>query len=133
MASCFADHRDPGKVEHPVRDQVAQRIYGIALGYEDLNDHDALRGDSLLALLVGKADPTGGDRPRDRDRGFPLAGSSTLNRPELGRPGQAARDRYRRVAADAEALDDVLVEVFLEWFAEAPEELWLDLDATGTR
>lgn len=60
VAGCFADHRAPGRVEHPVRDLVAQRIYGIALGYEDLNDHDALRGDSLLALLVGKADPTGG-------------------------------------------------------------------------
>ena len=86
IARCFADHRDPRKVEHSATELVAQRVYGIALGYEDLNDHDALRGDSLLALLVGKADPTGEKRPRERDRGCPMAGSSTLNRLELGGP-----------------------------------------------
>ena len=130
VARCFADHRDPRKVEHAVSELVAQRVYGIALGHEDLNDHDALRGDSLLALLAGKADLTGEHRARERDRGHPLAGSSTLNRLELGRPEKAAGDRYRRIVADADALDDVLLDVFLESFAEAPEELWLDLDAT---
>ena len=130
IARCFADYRDPRKVEHAVSELVAQRVYGIALGHEDLNDHDALRGDSLLALLVGKADPTGEKRARERDRGYPLAGSSTLNRLELGGPEEAAGDRYRRIAADAEALDDVLLDIFLESRAEAPEEVWLDLDAT---
>ena len=130
IAGCFADYRDPRKVEHTATELVAQRVYGIALGYEDLNDHDALRGDSLLALLVGKADPTGEKRPRERDRGYPLAGSSTLNRLELGGPEDAAGDRYRRIAADTGALDGVLLDVFLESRAEAPEELWLDLDAT---
>ena len=130
IARCFADHRDPRKVEHTVSELVAQRVYGLALGYEDLNDHDALRGDSLLALLVGKADPTGEKRPRERDRGYPLAGSSTLNRLELGGPEDAAGDRYRRIAADTGALDGVLLDIFLESRAEAPEELWLDLDAT---
>ena len=130
IARCFADYRDPRKVEHAVSELVAQRVYGLALGYEDLNDHDALRGDSLLALLVGKADPTGEKRPRERDRGCPLAGSSTLNRLELGEPKDAAGDRYCRIAADAGALDDVLLDMFLEAHAEAPEEIWLDLDAT---
>ena len=105
---------------------------GIALGYEALHDHDALRGGSLLALWAGKADPTGARRPRERDRGYALAGSSTLNRLELSRPEAAARDRYRRMAADADAdaMDRVLVDLFLDAHTEAPEELWLDLDAT---
>src|SRR5262249_61895578 len=74
LAACFTDHRDPDAVEHTVGQLVAQRVYGLALGYEDLNDHDALRLDPLLATLVGKADPTGADRPRQRDRGTALAG-----------------------------------------------------------
>jgi len=78
FAACFVDHRDPDLVEHTVQELVAQRIYGLALGYEDLNDHDQLRRDPLLATLVGKADPTGQDRTRPRDRGKPLAGKSTL-------------------------------------------------------
>jgi hypothetical protein len=83
FAGCFRDHRDPELVEHTVQELVAQRIYGLALGYEDLNDHDQLRRDPLLATLVGKVDPTGQDRTRERDRGKPLAGKSTLNRLEL--------------------------------------------------
>ncbi len=130
IAGCFTDHRHPGKVEHSVSELVAQRVHGIALGYEDLNDHDALRADSLLALLVGKTDPSGAGRARKRDRGCPLAGSSTLNRLELGRPEDVAVDRYHRIAANADALDRVLVDIFLESHVEAPEELWLDLDAT---
>ena len=130
IARCFTDHRDPAKTEHSVRELVAQRVYGIALGYEDLNDHDGLRADSLLALMVGKSDPTGATRSRERDRGCPLAGSSTLNRLELSHPEAAVRDRYRRIAADADALDRVLVDLFLDAHTEAPEELWLDLDAT---
>ena len=130
IADCFADYRDPRKVEHSVLEMVTQRVGGIALGYEDLNDHDALRGDSLLALWAGKADLTGAQRPRQRDRGYALAGSSTLNRLELSKPEDAARDRYRRIAADADALDRVLVDLFLDAHSEAPKELWLDLDAT---
>ena len=82
LADCFADGRQPGKVEHSVRELVAQRVHGIALGYEDLNDHDALRAGPMLAS--GKSDLTGAGRARVRDRGYPLAGSSTLNRLELG-------------------------------------------------
>ena len=79
LAGCFIDHRDADLIEHDVRTLVAQRVFGVALGYEDLNDHDTLRSDSLLALLVGKADVSGQDRVRARDKGHALAGSSTLN------------------------------------------------------
>ena len=130
IARCFTDYRNPTKIEHSVGELVAQRVGGIALGYEDLNDHDALRADSLLALLAGKSDLTGAQRARDRDRGHPLAGSSTLNRLELSRPQAAAGDRYCRIAADSEALDRVLVELFLDAHDPAPPEIWLDLDAT---
>ena len=130
LAGCVTDHRHAGKVEHPVESLLAQRIYGLALGYEDINDHDTLRGDSLLALLVGKADLTGESRRRARDRGYPLAGSSTLNRLELGVPEQAPSHRYQKVVADSEELDRLLVDVFLESHRGAPSVLWLDLDAT---
>ena len=130
LAGCFTDYRQAGKVEHPVQALLAQRIYGLALGYEDLNDHDTLRGDSLLALLVGKADLTGDARRRVRDRGYPLAGSSTLNRLELGTPEQAAQHRYQKVVADPEGLERLLVDVFLDSHRRAPSVLWLDLDAT---
>jgi hypothetical protein len=83
FAACFTDHRDPDLIEHSVEELVAQRIYALALGYEDLNDHDELRNDPLLAVLVGKDDPAGQDRIRSRDKGKALAGKSTLNRLEL--------------------------------------------------
>ena len=131
LAGCFADGRQPGKVEHSVRELVAQRVHGLAMGYEDLNDHDALRADPVLALLAGKSDLTGAGRSRARDRGRALAGSSTLNRLELGEPkADAKRRRYCKIVADAEALDGLAVELFLEAHAEPPRELWLDLDAT---
>jgi hypothetical protein len=109
---------------------VAQRVYGLALGYEDLNDHDALRADSVLALLAGKRDLTGASRERSRDRGYPLAGSSTLNRLELGTRASAAADRYKRIVADPAALDRLLVDLFVESHEKPPKEIWLDLDAT---
>src|SRR5512143_2983137 len=80
FAACFTDHRDPDLVEHTVEELVAQRVYALALGYEDLNDHDDLRRDLLLAAVVGKTDPSGRTRQRRRDRGKALAGKSTLNR-----------------------------------------------------
>ena len=73
FADCFDDHRDPDLIEHTVEQLIAQRIYALALGYEDLNDHDELRNEPLLAVLVGKKDPTGKDRIRKRDKGKPLA------------------------------------------------------------
>ena len=128
LARCFRDYRNPNSVEHPVRSLVAQRVYALALGYEDLNDHEELRRDSLPALLVGKRDLMGDGRVRRRDRGCPLAASSTLNRLELG--SAEAADRYKRIAADPEAMDRLLVEMFLESYAEPSGEIWLDLDAT---
>ncbi len=130
LASCFRDWRDASAVEHTVQDLVSQRVYGVALGYEDLNDHDQLRRSSLMALLVGKSDITGGARRRLRDRGNALASPSGLNRLELSRPEQARSDRYKRIAADHESLDRLLVDVFLESHDTAPEEIVLDLDAT---
>jgi len=130
LAECFTDHRNPLSVEHDVQTLVSQRVYGLALGYEDLNDHDALRSDSLLAMLVGKSDLTGAQRVREQDKGHPLASSSTLNRLELSTPETAEKDRYKRIAGDAEAMDRLLVDTFLESHEQAPREIWLDLDAT---
>src|SRR5512135_855062 len=83
FAACFTDHRDPDLIEYSVEELVTQRVYALALGYEDLNDHDDLRRDPLLATVVGKDDPTGKTRQRPRDWGQALAGESTLNRLEL--------------------------------------------------
>ncbi len=130
LGGCFSDHRNANSAEHSVEALVSQRVYALALGYEDLNDHDALRADSVLALLVGKADVTGEARVRARDRGCPLAGSSTLNRLELGRPEAAATHRYQKIVADPAALDRLLVKLFVESYARPPREIWLDLDAT---
>ena len=130
LARCFSDYRNPNSVEHSAAELVAQRVYALALGYEDLNDHDVLRADSVLALLVGKRDLTGERRDRARDRGYALAGSSTLNRLELSRPEAAADDRYKKIAADPQALDRLLVDLFVESYEKPPREIWLDLDAT---
>ena len=130
LAGCFVDYRNPESVEHPVQALLAQRIYGLSLGYEDLNDHDVLRADPLLATLVGKTDVTGEKRLREQDRGCPLASSSTLNRLELSEPDTAAGSRYKRIGADPQALDRLLVDIFLESYQRGPREIWLDLDAT---
>ncbi len=83
FSNCFIDHRDQNEIEHTLKELISQRVYGIALGYEDLNDHDKLRADPLLAVLCGKTDPSGQDRRCERDKGKALAGKSTLNRLEL--------------------------------------------------
>ena len=127
FAACFKDHRNPDLVEHSIEELVRQRVFGLALGYEDLNDHDELRTDPLLASVVGKADPTGSDRRQEQDRGKPLAGKSTLNRLELGAVKQ---DRYRKISLDTESADRFFVDVFLASHPSAPKEIVLDLDAT---
>lgn len=127
FAACFKDHRNPELVEHSIEELVRQRVFGLALGYEDLNDHDELRKDPLLASVVGKADPTGSDRRQEQDRGKPLAGKSTLNRLEWGAVKQ---DRYRKISLDTEAVDRYFVDVFLAAYQRAPAEIVLDLDAT---
>ena len=130
FAACFGDHRDPARVEHTVEELVAQRAYALALGYEDLNDHEELRHDPLLAVLVEKADPQGEERVRQRDQGQALAGKSTLNRLELTGPEVREDERYKKVALDTAAVDRMLVEVFLQAHREAPQEIILDLDCT---
>jgi len=130
FSQCFKDHRNPDLIEHTVEDLVAQRVYGLALGYEDLNDHDTLRMDPLLATLVGKSDPTGANRIRKEDRGNPLAGKSTLNRLELTPPNHEKVDRYKKIVLDWEGVDEFFVNVFTQAHDKAPERIVLDLDAT---
>jgi len=114
---CFVDGRNPIFVEHSVEQMLAQRVYGLALGYEDLNDHEQLRYDPLLGMLAGKAEP--GEEA--------LAGKSTLNRMELG---DGTADRYKKITFCEEAVEDLLVDGFLEAQQEAPEEIVLDIDTT---
>ena len=130
FAACFTDHRDPDLIEHSVEELIAQRIYALALGYEDLNDHDGLRNDPLLAVLVGKEDPTGQDRIRSRDKGKALAGKSTLNRLELTPVGANSKSRYKKITVHRYAVDDFFVDVFLESYSRPPLTIILDLDAT---
>lgn len=130
FAACFVDHRDAELIEHTVQELVAQRVYGLALGYEDLNDHDQLRRDPLLALLVGKEDPTGQDRVRERDRGKALAGKSTLNRLELTPVGADAQSRYKKITAATKEIERLFVELFLQAHRQVPERIVLDFDAT---
>src|SRR5437870_83472 len=120
FAACFTDYRNADLIEHTVEEMVAQRVYGLALGYEDLNDHEELRNDPLLAVLVEKANPSQ----------EALAGKSTLNRLELTRETASRRERYKKIVLDHGAVDRLLVQVFLEAHREAPQEIILDLDAT---
>src|SRR6058998_2203604 len=129
FSAFFTDHRNPLFIEHSVLELVGQRVYGLALGYEDLNDHDELRRDPLLATLVGKRDPTGAHRLRDRDVGKALAGKSTLNRLEMKEDAGPA-SRYKKIVIDGAAVDRLLVNVFLQAFRKAPRQIVLDLDAT---
>lgn len=98
FARCFSDYRDPDRIEHTLDELLKQRIFGLCLGYEDLNDHDQLRNDPLLAVLVGKKDPLGSQR-LCRDKGKPLAGKSTLNRLELTPVRANADSRYKKIVA----------------------------------
>jgi hypothetical protein len=120
FASCFIDARVPDLVEHSVGTLVLQRVVGIALGYEDLNDHDELRHDPVLAVLAGKL-------AARRSDCAPLAGKSTLNRLELSRPEAT---RYHKVSHDPAAIEALFVDVFLEAHRRAPAQIILDLDAT---
>ncbi len=115
LGSCFSDGRMPLLVKHQLPQMLAQRIYGLALGYEDLNDHEQLRNDPLLGLLSGK-----------RELDEPLAGKSTLNRLEL--TGRTLR--YHKISYSTEALDRLLTDLFLESHSAPPEQIVLDLDAT---
>ena len=115
VASCFTDRRSPLLVSHQLGEMLSQRIYGLALGYEDLNDHEQLRHDPLMAVLSGR-----------RKLEDPLAGKSTLNRLEL--PGGSKR--YHKIDYVPEKIDALLCDLFIESHAEAPDQIVLDLDAT---
>ena len=130
FAACFTDHRNPDLIEHTVEELIAQRVYALALGYEDLNDHDDLRRDPLLATVVGKADPTGKTRQRQRDRGKALAGKSTLNRLELTPVGADKDSRYKKIVCRTHDVERLFVTLFLQAHARPPERIVLDLDAT---
>jgi hypothetical protein len=116
LADCFLDGRSQKQVEHTVLEMLSQRIYGLALGYEDLNDHEQLRKDPVFSILAGRTDTE-----------EPLAGKSTLNRMELG---TGTRDRYKKVTFWKEALDELPVSVFIESYCGAPDEIVLDVDTT---
>lgn len=117
FGQCFLDGRNPELIEHSVEQMLAQRVYGLALGYEDLSDHEQLRYDPLLGVLAGKAEV--GQKA--------LAGKSTLNRMELG---DGTPNRYKKITFWRDAIDDLLVDAFLEAQTEAPEQIVLDIDTT---
>ena len=121
LAGCFTDGRVPELVEHTVETMLMQRICGIALGYEDLVDHDQLRHDPVLAILAGKLEA------RRKDCAA-LAGKSTLNR--LEHAPASALDRYHKIGHDAAAIEELFVDLFLEAHQTPPKKIILDLDAT---
>jgi hypothetical protein len=138
FAACFTDYRKADQIEHPLLDLITQRVFGMALGYEDLNDHDDLCRDPMLAVALGKDDVKGEQRRRMQDRGKALAGKSTLNRLELTAPDYDGSPRQKdsnqretkKIVVDPESIDALLVDLFLEAHAQAPERIVLDLDAT---
>src|SRR5215472_5245932 len=120
FAGCFHDERRQDLIEHKVVTLVGQRVFGIALGYEDLNDHDELRHDPLMAVLAGKLEAR-------REDCAPVAGKSTLNRLELSR---LQPTRYHKISHNPVAIKRLPVDLFLEAHDAAPNEIILDLDAT---
>jgi hypothetical protein len=122
LAGCFIDERDPDLIEHAVRTLVGQRVFGMALGYEDLNDHESLRHDAVFGTLLGKLEP------RRRSECAALAGKSTLNRLELHE--SQGSSRYHKIRPRAEAIERLWVDLYLDAHREVPSEIILDLDAT---
>ena len=116
LAGCFLDGRNQNQVEHSIQEMLSQRIYGLALGYEDINDHEQLRKDPVFGVLAGR-----------EDLEEPLAGKSTLNRMELG---AGVKDRYKKITFWKEGIDDLLVKIFIESQAQAPQQVVLDIDTT---
>ncbi|MEH1765885.1 MAG: IS1380 family transposase [Nostoc sp.] len=125
LAACFKDYRDPNKVLHPVHSLIAQRIYGLIMGYEDINDHETLRHDPIFALAVGKV-------INSERESFTLAGKSTLNRLEHCPEEVISREnsRYHRIECNSKAIETLLVELFLESYQKPPRQIILDLDVT---
>ena len=116
LAECFLDGRNQEQVEHSILEMLSQRVFGLALGYEDINDHEQLRTDPVFGILAGRA-----------ELDEPLAGKSTLNRMELG---AGVKDRYKKITFWKEGIDDLLVKIFIESQAQAPQQVVLDIDTT---
>ena len=116
LAQCFLDGREQDRVQHSVQEMISQRVYGLALGYEDINDHEQLRSDPLFSVLAGR-----------EELEKPLAGKSTLNRLELG---DGTEDRYKKITFWKQGIDELLVEVFIESQEGTPEQIVLDVDTT---
>jgi hypothetical protein len=116
LAECFLDNRNQDLIEHSILEMLSQRVYGLALGYEDLNDHEQLRKDPVFGILAGR-----------EELEEPLAGKSTLNRMELG---AGTKDRYKKITFWKDAVDELLVKLFLESHQTAPAEIILDIDTT---
>lgn len=130
FAQCFTDYRDPDLIEFTVEQLLTQRVFAIAQGYEDLNDHDALRVDPVFAVCVGQEDVTGEERVRARDHGKALAGKSTLNRLEVSAEKGGETKRYHKITPDFAKIDAFLVDTFLDSYAAPPAEIILDFDTT---
>src|SRR5438445_8740510 len=116
LAECFLDGRNQALIDHSVLEMLSQRVYGLALGYEDINDHEQLRKDPVFGILAGR-----------EELDEPLAGKSTLNRMELG---AGAKDRYKKITFWKEGLDELLVNLFIESHPSPPSEIILDVDTT---
>jgi hypothetical protein len=116
LSACFVDGRSQNLVEHTIQEMLSQRIYGLALGYEDINDHEQLRRDPVFGILAGR-----------EALEEPLAGKSTLNRMELG---TGITDRYKKITYWKDAIDELMVRVFIESHRSAPGEIVLDVDTT---
>ena len=116
LAGCFLDGRNQARIDHSILEMLSQRIYGLALGYEDINDHEQLRKDPIFGILAGR-----------EELDEPLAGKSTLNRMELG---AGTKDRYKKITFWKEAMDELLVKVFIESHDQAPAKIILDVDTT---
>lgn len=125
FATCFQDYREPSRIEHSLETLIAQRVYGLVQGYEDLNDHDQLRHDPMFAVALGKL-------PATDKACAPMAGKSTLNRLEHC-PAEVTnrqQSRYHRIGHDPKAIEKLFVELFLESYSKPPKEIVLDLDVT---
>lgn len=125
LAECFSDQRDRTRVQHALSELIAQRLYGLVQGYEDLNDHDELRHDPMFGIAVGKLES-------DHARCAPLAGKSTLNRLEQAMhvAGDLTEERYVKFSLNPKAIEQLLVELFIEQMGDAPKQIILDMDVT---
>jgi hypothetical protein len=130
FAACFTDHRDPDRIEHTLLTLLKQRVFGLCLGYEDLNDHDRLRHDPLMAVVAGVTDLLGENRVRPSDRGKALAGKSTLNRLELTSVGADDDSRYKKIVAHLSRIESYLPEMYIRQQLQPPSRIVLDLDST---